>query len=974
MPALYIFNRRTMFAGDDLQPTSIITSFARLAQFCILLLPVFIHMNHEARYILNSNKNAKDEEEYKLSNLAHYLFGNGGNLYNDEVCDSKAHYFPVLLYLFLSLTTLHILSSIVVEYLLYKLSSIGSPTQPELRTPLLVKIVEKKWVWLTIISNAVLLAFGIAAITQAPLYFNCRDAIDEEGNINDGGLYGDVISVWFGRTAWWIALILLLTSQSVELFVSIVTLTSLLKTKKDNGIHEEVFHDALDDLEEMNTIHGARYSSHYHELDEEMWDDRCRSFCNCVAISTCFVFGGRELREGIVGDYGQISRALADYFEDGGVLDLVASDLAAGFMMLQRQQMQKVLATRKRIHEDIQGGLRNVEDFGNIPALRQGSFGSSSIVSLDTHDFGHEEDDRRVKSIFDSATREKENSPAGDNYSLSQYQGQTAASVGINNISMSTLDPMPFSRTLLIPDGPTISGNFESSDFLNMPTAAWTLKKIPEDERNHLLWYEAQQRRVFNRNDAVDTNVIAEGARFARHSLAIYSWVLYVYMNPVLGIPNLIYSRFAEFMHECGRDSKGHADSNQNTSSQHENSNFTSNSSDSFFCNVAHGNTIGDNWFHAHRNALLAHSGLDESDLIYANFNNKYNQMPYSIIIDHKWQSVILAIRGTLSLEDCLVDVLVHPDPLDELGRMYGFDGEGQYCHSGVLSCVKYILNDLERHGILDSLLTGVGAPYSHYALRITGHSLGGGCSVLLGYCMRQRFPNLRVIPISPPGGLMSWRLATECKDFVTSFVLDSDLVPRLSIQTMEQLRDEILEMIARIKVPKIQVVKTFVVKGVLGRNKETTNPEDLAYENSQLLHSKENIPQNSKFYEQMEKFKAIQQERKEKRGGYTNIKLFPPGKMVHLVKTGERRSVFQSVAKCMTCCTTNVGYEYTPVWVDNDDFNEIQVSPTMGFDHFPNRVCLEIERVAIAFGIDTSPGSSQQDREENETLRGTLF
>jgi len=90
----------------------------------------------------------------------------------------------------------------------------------------------------------------------------------------------------------------------------------------------------------------------------------------------------------------------------------------------------------------------------------------------------------------------------------------------------------------------------------------------------------------------------------------------------------------------------------------------------------------------------------------------------------------------------------------------------------------------------LETLLSGV-SQYAHYKLRLTGHSLGAGCATLLGYIFRQRFPDLRVIAISPPGGFLSWRLATECNDFVTSFVLDSDLVPRLSLATMEQMRNE---------------------------------------------------------------------------------------------------------------------------------------------------------------------------------------
>ncbi len=71
--------------------------------------------------------------------------------------------------------------------------------------------------------------------------------------------------------------------------------------------------------------------------------------------------------------------------------------------------------------------------------------------------------------------------------------------------------------------------------------------------------------------------------------------------------------------------------------------------------------------------------------------------MPYCIVVDHKWQSVVVSIRGTLSLEDCLVDVLVDPESLEDLGNQYGFNAEGEYCHSGVLACVRSIINDLER-------------------------------------------------------------------------------------------------------------------------------------------------------------------------------------------------------------------------------------------------------------------------------------
>ena len=102
---------------------------------------------------------------------------------------------------------------------------------------------------------------------------------------------------------------------------------------------------------------------------------------------------------------------------------------------------------------------------------------------------------------------------------------------------------------------------------------------------------------------------------------------------------------------------------------------------------------------------------------------------------------------------------------------------------------------------MLDKLLAGNHAKYPHFTLRIVGHSLGAGCATILGFMLRKRFPTLKVTAISPPGGFLSENLATGCKDFVTSFVLDCDIVPRLSVKTMECMRDEVLSLIGRIKV-----------------------------------------------------------------------------------------------------------------------------------------------------------------------------
>ena len=1057
MPALHLFHRRTIFAGDDLQPSSILTCIAHIGQFFILVLPIFIHLNYETTFILslmmndtNNNNNGNNidndkEEDERLwigDLILHYLFGygdlfdhvndnnNNNNINNDELkCyPQNANYFSLFLFLFLLTSTIHIITNISLESIIYSISYQGHPTQPERRicNHRLSYIIEHKWIWSSIVGNILLVTLGIMALIQGEYYFTCRQLLllsnnDNNNNDNDPGMdyyndtnaYNDTMSTWFGRHAWWIACILLLSSQAIQCIVSIVALHALLRQDKvtfDNGdvvvvvddVGDDDNHNLRQDFNDNNDDdafhsnphsnyqhhHNHHHHHHHHELVEEMWDQRCKSFCKCAASSTCYLFGGRDLVDGAVGDYGPVSRALADYFEDGGVLDVVVSDIAVGFMMLQRRQRQRVLAARKDIiHYDlIQHEKRDVGYNVQvpIPALRRDSAASTSSgnlsatnsnndlssaippnrLSFDSHNFGHgERKGERIHSILhDEMGHEKFFSQLGE---IPQYNNQE--SLG-NDTLLSISQPMPYTSTLLLPKQLTTSGN-ATTDFLNTPTAAWSLRKTSVDggEMN----YVAQQRRVFNRNDAIDTNIIAEGARFARHALSIYTWYLYVYMKPLAGTTNLIYNRISEFCKQCKKNSMSGSHPTQgcivNCNSDELIDNGDENNT--LFGHTSHGQTFGDNFLHIHTNSLLAQSGLDKADLIYANFNNKYNQMPYCIVIDHRWQSVVLSIRGTLSLEDCLVDVLVEPDPLEDFGRENHFNAEGEYCHSGVLSCVKYILNDLKRHGVIPSLLTGAGAPYSHYTLRLTGHSLGAGCATLLGYVMRREYPNLRVVAISPPA-VFTKKLATECKDFTTSFVLDSDLVPRLTVQNMESLRDEILEMISRIKVPKMQVIRAFLLNGIFQSHNESNDPETLKTENDEILLSKEDIPTDTEFYHQMLKFKEIQEARKAQRGDYRTINLYPPGKMVHLVKIDERRTFMNHLLKCITCCTTNSGYKYTPVYVDNDDFDEISISPTMGFDHFPNRVCLELERVAEVFGIDTSLGSSARDHEHAERVR----
>ena len=49
------------------------------------------------------------------------------------------------------------------------------------------------------------------------------------------------------------------------------------------------------------------------------------------------------------------------------------------------------------------------------------------------------------------------------------------------------------------------------------------------------------------------------------------------------------------------------------------------------------------------------------------------------IVVDRTWKTIVVAIRGTLSLEDMITDVTISPQCLEQLGEQFGFDGAGEY-------------------------------------------------------------------------------------------------------------------------------------------------------------------------------------------------------------------------------------------------------------------------------------------------------
>ena len=585
MPALHLFDRRTLLAGDDLQLPSLAWGILSFLQIFVLL-PILLWFDVQLLLLRHSD----DSRQWRMtmSNDEYTIDSQSLLVMNSPECsEATSNYtemnFPSLLLVFLVGASISCSVSLWYEQRIFQLSSLGTPTlNLHLRHPLR-RLIEVKLTYL-MGYNLVLLTFGSACtIHFVGEYLHCFPLL------------------------WWICWFTFLTIQTFQSLFAITSLVSILRIQPRNALNEPIMMGG--DTDNLYQQHTNTMDMHNSNEAEELWRTRCEGCCRTLAISTCFFFGGQSIVSTSEGQkfYGDISRALADYFAgfDGEGLDVVPSDVVLGFVVLRHMQAQRKLVAKRE-------------------ALGQLGYGSRPGSCVDL-------------------TRAVDNNSARDSNKRTLFFRWRNSS----------------SNEQYVVEEPSSPLRQESNNSANTPTSP---SRADEE-------YQSFSRIVLSPSNANDLLAIEEGAYFARHQLAIYTWMLYYYEYPFTGTFRLIGRSLKEKM-GCS-DATLHRD--QQTT------------------------IVGDNFLRIHEATMCAHAGLVKSDIAYASFEAGFYETPYCIIIDRTWKSVVLSIRGSLTLEDCVVDVLLDPSPLDSLGEQHGFAGSGQYCHGGVYECTQWLYGDLER-------------------------------------------------------------------------------------------------------------------------------------------------------------------------------------------------------------------------------------------------------------------------------------
>jgi len=164
-------------------------------------------------------------------------------------------------------------------------------------------------------------------------------------------------------------------------------------------------------------------------------------------------------------------------------------------------------------------------------------------------------------------------------------------------------------------------------------------------------------------------------------------------------------------------------------------------------------------------------------------------------------------------------------------------------------------------------------SPCRGFKLIFTGHSLGASIAAILGTMYRPTYPDLKCYIYCPPGCSVSLNLAMQCEEYVISIVVGSDVIPRIRGSNFEILRFEFLEVLARVKVPKIEAWRDI--------RKPCQNSE-LERRNKILLCLKDDIPL-SDYSKELEEFKVKRKKIFDDLSPVSS-RLNIPGRIIHLV------------------------------------------------------------------------------------------
>ncbi|XP_052240425.1 diacylglycerol lipase-beta-like isoform X2 [Dreissena polymorpha] len=329
-----------------------------------------------------------------------------------------------------------------------------------------------------------------------------------------------------------------------------------------------------------------------------------------------------------------------------------------------------------------------------------------------------------------------------------------------------------------------------------------------------------------------------------------------------------------------------------------------------------------DNCCQCNTAAFVNTTGLDEDDIVHVSLHNEIYEIPFYVVIDKTQNAVVIAIRGTLSLEDVITDLNVDRGDLNIPGIPEA------KAHNGILSSANYLRRTLIDQDIIKKALSRLPGA----SLVVTGHSLGAGAAALLAILLKPEYPEVRCYAFSPPGELVSPEVSQYAEDVVCTVVLGDDIISRQGMLMMVDLKMQILKVIQETRLPKYKILSSGCSRMCCGRS---ATLDENVYGHDDVFDGPTSADANAVANGKMSQRSSLQisieeceKHRKEKiQRNYSALLL--PGKILHIEQSN-----------------VSGDENFVAHWKQKEEFTEIIVSSEMFSHHFPDSLLDAIDQL----------------------------
>ncbi|XP_013101235.2 diacylglycerol lipase-alpha [Stomoxys calcitrans] len=293
---------------------------------------------------------------------------------------------------------------------------------------------------------------------------------------------------------------------------------------------------------------------------------------------------------------------------------------------------------------------------------------------------------------------------------------------------------------------------------------------------------------------------------------------------------------------------------------------------------------------------------IDGIEIVYASFHVDVGEIPFFIAIDYTRKKIVISIRGTWDLRDFLISFNFWPEviPLnpprdDWLGA------------KGFVKAAVYIKNQLEEKSLLQMAFNKNTERNTHtFELLVVGHSMGAGVATILAILLKPSYPSLQSINYSSPGSLLSMAAMEYSKTFITTICMGKDFYIHLGGQYQISLLCADVENALQHSIdPKWKTILC------------------------------PNAKSFAEVYGNDIELNKYQQARMKARSRITYQPMYPPGRILHIVRQHSkdtkksRKPVFRAI------------------WTNNTDYAETPVSPVLVPDHMPKNLMSALKKIA---------------------------